>query len=372
MEARACEEDLNCAVCHQVYRDPITLTCRHSFCLKCIEDVWPQVSDQNGFRCPCCHRKFNPEPSLEGSTPTVTCDHCGESQSPALKTCLKCETSFCPLHLKPHLTKDIFKDHELVDPPTDLTRRKCPDHKKILEYFCEDDGVCVCSSCGLTGNHRSHKIVNLDEAQDARKKKLKSEVGKLERVQQNCSIKDKDLEKSEAELKTITSELKGKLLQKFSERRKQLDKDEEYVLRMIDKEEHCRLSAIQGCSKTLQSMVEQLNLTKEEAQNLMEKDCISFIQNSEALTSKVIECQKIKYPDTPELALNLSNVSQLAKKKMEEMKQYDLAIVQVIGSYDRSVGRKESAGTTPPQRKLASPPPPQTSMKVLFQFKTWK
>ncbi|XP_038657182.1 E3 ubiquitin/ISG15 ligase TRIM25-like [Scyliorhinus canicula] len=276
-------------------------------------------------------------------------------------TAANCFFSKSSQHLFPHLTKEIFTDHELVDTATDLTQRKCPDHKKILEYFCEDDGTCVCSSCGITGSHKSHKIVNLDEAQEARKKKLKNEVGKLQRVQQNFSIKDKDLKKSEAELKTITSKLKGELLQKFSERRKQLDKDEECVLRMIDEEEHCRLSAIQGCSATLQSMVEQLNLTKEEAQKLMEKDCILFIQNSEELTSKIIESQKIKEPDTPELALNLSNVSQLAIKKMEEMKQHDLAIVEVIGSYDRSVGRKESAGATPPQGKPATPPPPQTT-----------
>ncbi|XP_041067146.1 E3 ubiquitin/ISG15 ligase TRIM25-like isoform X2 [Carcharodon carcharias] len=259
MEARALEEVLNCAVCLQVYKDPVTLPCQHSFCLKCIEDVWNQAVDQDGFSCPQCHKKFNPKPSLERGIPTVTCDYCIESPSPAVKTCLKCETSFCSLHLKPHLTKETFKDHKLADPVTDLSHRKCADHKKTFEFFCQDDGVCVCSSCAAIGRHKSHAMVNLDQAETSRKK--------------------------------LTRKLKGNLLQKFSERRKQLEEDEQCVWRLIDEEELCQLSEIRRCSGTLDKMVEQLKLINKEAQKLMQEDCISFIQNSkEHLSSNI--CQK--------------------------------------------------------------------------------
>ncbi|XP_067896167.1 E3 ubiquitin/ISG15 ligase TRIM25-like [Heterodontus francisci] len=336
MEAKALEEELNCAVCLQMYQDSVALPCQHSFCLKCIEDVWTQAVDRDGFSCPQCHRKFNSKPSLERIIPTVTCDHCIDSQSPAVKTCLKCETSFCCFHLKPHLAKEVFKDHELVDPVADLTHRKCPEHEKILEFFCTDDGVCVCSSCGLIGRHKSHNLVSLHEAEASIKVKLKSEVENLWRVQQNCSMKEQDLEKSEAEVKILTNELKGNLSKKFSEWRKKLEEDEKYALKLIDEEELHVLSQIRNCSEALTKVMEQIKLIDEETQNLIQGDHLSLIQNSKELRSRVIDTQNVTYPEAPELTLNLSNLSQLLKKWMEESETHHLATGEVIRMYELS------------------------------------
>ncbi|XP_048458976.1 tripartite motif-containing protein 14-like [Rhincodon typus] len=148
-------------------------------------------------------------------------------------------------------------------------------------------------------------------------KEIQSEVEKLQRVRQNCITKQKNFEKSAAEIKTHTSELKGKLSKMFSERRKKLDEDEKCALRLIDEHEHSLLSGIRDSSETFHSMAEQIRLVDEEAQNLMQEDSISFIQKSMELLSKVVETQKLIFPDPPEPALNLSNLPQL-KKLMEE------------------------------------------------------
>ncbi|XP_067896125.1 uncharacterized protein [Heterodontus francisci] len=361
MEAKALEEELNCAVCLQMYQDPVALPCQHSFCLKCIEDVWTQAVDRDGFSCPQCHRKFNSKPSLERIIPTVTCDHCIDSQSPAVKTCLKCETSFCCFHLKPHLAKAVFKDHELVDPVADLTHRKCPEHEKILEFFCTDDGVCVCSSCGLIGRHKSHNLVSLHEAEASIKKELKSEVENLRRVQQNCSMKEQDLEKSEAEIKALTNELKGNLLKKFSERRKQLEEDEKCALKLIDEEELRVLSQIASCSGILNKAMAQIKLIDEEAHNLLQGDCLSLIQNSKELRSRVTDTQNVTYPEAPELTLNLSNLSQLLKKWMEESETYHLATGEVIRMYERKKGPADAV----PARSLPHTQSNQASLLLV-------
>ncbi|XP_060689214.1 E3 ubiquitin/ISG15 ligase TRIM25-like isoform X2 [Hemiscyllium ocellatum] len=318
MEATAVEEELNCAVCHQMHQDPVSLLCQHSFCRKCLEDIWAQEVSQDGFSCPQCHQTFNPKPTLKRSTPTVPCDHCIDSESPAVKTCLKCETSFCSFHLKTHMMKENFKDHKLVNPVTDLMLRKCPDHQKNLEFFCIDDGVCVCASCGVIGRHRSHKMVGLDETEATKKKEMKNEVEKLQTVLQNCISKQKNLEKSEAEIKTHASELKGKLSKMFSEKRKQLNEDEKCALRLIDEHEHSLLSEISNNLATLHLIIEQMRLLNEKAQNLMQEDSISFIQKSAELLPKVVETQKLTFPDPPEPVLNLSNLSQFLKEWMEE------------------------------------------------------
>ncbi|XP_067834732.1 E3 ubiquitin/ISG15 ligase TRIM25-like [Heptranchias perlo] len=296
MEPGAFEDELTCAVCLQVYQDPVVLSCQHSFCLKCIEGVWVQTPGPEGFECPQCRQKFNPRPSLKrnftlcnivekykrsqppADSARVMCDTCIENPSPAVKTCLKCEASFCSLHLKPHLLKGAYKDHTLIEPVADLTDRQCVDHKKVLEYYCKDDADCVCVSCTIIGKHKSHTLLSLDQAQAAIKEELEREIERLRGVQQNCSSKQRDLERSEAEIKTRIDELKGKLSKSFSEWRRQLEEDEEYALKLIDEEGLRALSQIRSCSEALNKRMEQITLIDGETQSLVQRDHLSFIQ----------------------------------------------------------------------------------------------
>ena len=56
-----CDEDfLTCALCMDVYSDPRTLPCLHSFCYGCLCDLLANTctvrlqSQQNAFKCPLC------------------------------------------------------------------------------------------------------------------------------------------------------------------------------------------------------------------------------------------------------------------------------------------------------------------------------
>ncbi|XP_034725342.1 zinc-binding protein A33-like [Etheostoma cragini] len=47
------EEDLCCPVCHDVFRDPVLLSCSHSFCKDCLQSWWTERPTQE---CPVCKR----------------------------------------------------------------------------------------------------------------------------------------------------------------------------------------------------------------------------------------------------------------------------------------------------------------------------
>ncbi|XP_023280047.1 zinc-binding protein A33-like [Seriola lalandi dorsalis] len=53
------EEDLCCPVCHEVFRDPVVLSCSHSFCKDCLQSWWREKPDRP---CPVCKRTSKYEP----------------------------------------------------------------------------------------------------------------------------------------------------------------------------------------------------------------------------------------------------------------------------------------------------------------------
>ncbi|XP_078087411.1 E3 ubiquitin/ISG15 ligase TRIM25-like [Mustelus asterias] len=276
----------------------------------------------------------------------VMCDYCIDDLTAAAKTCLKCESSFCDRHLQPHLHKKTFSGHILTEPVSDLSSWQCPDHKEFLQFYCKDDAECVCSCCIIIGKHKSHILLSLDQIQGAIKEELNREIKKLWGVLQNCSSKQQDLERIEAEIKTQINELKGKLSENFSEWKRKLDEDEESSLKLIDEEAHQVLSQIRSCSETLNKRMEQITLIDGETQSLVQRDCLSLIQNSKQLLSRLTETQRVTDLDVPVLTLNLSNVSQHIQKRLSELEKYHSNILKIImPSFTKY---REPSDVTPP------------------------
>uniref|UniRef100_A0A3P8Q525 RING-type domain-containing protein n=1 Tax=Astatotilapia calliptera TaxID=8154 RepID=A0A3P8Q525_ASTCA len=52
------EEDLCCPVCQEVFRDPVLLSCSHSFCKDCLKRWW---KERPTHECPVCNRRSSRE-----------------------------------------------------------------------------------------------------------------------------------------------------------------------------------------------------------------------------------------------------------------------------------------------------------------------
>ncbi|XP_055522323.1 uncharacterized protein LOC129716485 isoform X1 [Leucoraja erinacea] len=192
---------------------------------------------------------------------------------------------------KPHLTKQIYKDHGLIEPIADFTTRQCPTHKKILEFYCEQDQECVCVSCTIIGKHKSHSLLSLEVGQEKVKEILKDMFENLHKVQKDWSSEQQDLKQSEIECKRFSKELKEKLSATFSEWRKQLEEDEKSSLQMIDEEMQRVLSQITSDSESLLKKMEDMKIIEKEVQDQEQKDPLSFLQDAKQLLSRYSQFQ---------------------------------------------------------------------------------
>lgn len=139
--------------------------------------------------------------NMENKTQAILCDMCtGEDQRPAQKTCMKCEISMCVEHLKAHLTTPVLlQTHALTEPMAVFGIPKCPQHGKLLEYYCMDDLISVCVSCAIEDQHRLHNMKTFSTAHKELLEKLSTEQEPLLKKTSDNLVSVQKWDKTEGE-----------------------------------------------------------------------------------------------------------------------------------------------------------------------------
>ncbi|XP_039527071.1 uncharacterized protein si:ch211-281l24.3 [Pimephales promelas] len=151
------EDHYKCPVCTEVYKDPVSIPCGHSYCKLCIEIYWSKPTQAGGYACPQCRKRFRGRPVLSvnvalsklieelqkaGFSPAlpaqcyagpedVACDICPEMKLKAVKFCLTCTASYCETHIRQHYTVPALQRHNLVEATIPIQDSK--DIKEIKE-----------------------------------------------------------------------------------------------------------------------------------------------------------------------------------------------------------------------------------------------
>ncbi|XP_062391196.1 E3 ubiquitin-protein ligase TRIM35-like [Sardina pilchardus] len=116
----------------RLYKDPVILTCTHSFCKVCLKQFWETKPSRE---CPVCRRRSSKEQPLTNL---------------ALR-------NLCEVYLQERSQRGAL----------------CSLHGDPLRLFCHDDQQLVCYSCRDSKLHRSHQFSPVDEAAADRKEELK-------------------------------------------------------------------------------------------------------------------------------------------------------------------------------------------------------
>lgn len=156
------EKHLSCSICLDIFEDPVTTSCGHSFCKNCLQ----RNSQDNDSPCPLCkviltrtpevnivlrglvqELKNNQGQRCTGDAGEVACDVCTGRKLKARRSCLVCLASYCEVHLEPHASSKRLKGHRLVEPVEDLDERACLTHGRPLELYIRKTEWCVCALC---------------------------------------------------------------------------------------------------------------------------------------------------------------------------------------------------------------------------------
>lgn len=209
------QEKLNCSICLDLLKDPVTIPCGHNYCMSCIKEYWNKRDERATNICPQCRQNFIPRPALVKNTmladlleeqkktglkgtssdisyagpEDISCDFCTGIKVKASKTCLTCMASYCEQHLQPHYTVTPLKKHQLADATSKLQENICMLHDEMMKIFCRTDKQSICYHCAMS-DHKGHDTVCAATERAERQTKLQVNQQK---VQQRIQDTEKDI-----------------------------------------------------------------------------------------------------------------------------------------------------------------------------------
>lgn len=321
-------EELTCAICLEIYTDPVVLDCKHSFCCACIEETWNETNIVS-YSCPECRAEYSERPvlernfklanivqrylALEVSRNAILCNYCTQKRRPAVKTCLKCEASMCAEHLRHHTESAVFKNHLLVDPTADVSRWKCTEHQELLKIYCKDDQVCVCTLCTLIGKHKDHSCESIGEGEKELRNHLQHQLQKIRNNVEAVQLVLSNLHKEKKNAQSIKRNVQVKIKAKYETLRKHIDKEERRVLRFLESEHNCFATEIDGEIIELEGKVKDFEKSFSDLGELLKhNEELSFIQQLNSMADRLKEASEPFVAETPTFDLGKTVVERLA------------------------------------------------------------
>ena len=293
------EEQLTCAICLDLYTNPKTLPCLHSFCQHCLEGLPLRPQGDNYFiSCPTCrHRTQLPLTTGAADFPTAfqinnlkeiynlmtkvsghqqaPCDNCTTTN--ATGYCKECAKFLCLKCIDVHKNWAPFADHKItsldevvISASKFLPEKqeiKCSKHKKPLEIFCGTCEELICQHCTVR-IHRDHDYDLVSDYYSKHCQKLKTSLklvnGKVTAVTDALTA----LTDRENEIREQGEIVKEEIHVVVEEMIDVLRQSERQLTREVDTLTGSKLQVLSEQKKSAETRMSQL------------KDCQEFVEQS--------------------------------------------------------------------------------------------
>nr|XP_006001102.2 PREDICTED: E3 ubiquitin-protein ligase TRIM39-like [Latimeria chalumnae] len=125
--AGSMEDEMNCSICQELFKDPVTLRCGHNFCRECVCEYWKEKTSQS---CPIC----------------------------------RADSAITDL-ITNHTLRNIIETYKKEGKKSKIQSKfVCSQHREELKLYCLEDQKAICLVCQTSRKHENHKFLPIEEA----------------------------------------------------------------------------------------------------------------------------------------------------------------------------------------------------------------
>ncbi|XP_049907827.1 zinc-binding protein A33-like isoform X3 [Epinephelus moara] len=294
------ESFLSCHVCSDTFRDPVSLSCNHSFCSSCLQKFWEQAKNKN---CPICKRKSSKEdPDVNFTLKELADSFAGRQKAGSSET-------------------EKGEKVEVV----------CSKHQDETELFCEDEDRAVCPVCEFSLHH-GHKVVPIEQAVSELKDQLKSDLKSLQdkrdKYKQVEETYNEVIQHSKKQLLSTERQIRAE----FNKLQQFLKEEEESRLAALREEEEQKGKTISREMKMIEEQISSLSHSICAVEEELQKHKVPFLSSYKATQSRArVQCSlsdlQLVSGALIDVAKHLGNLSFRVWEKMKDKVHFSLVIL---------------------------------------------
>ena len=280
-----------CPICTETMVDPRVLPCIHTFCFKCLDQLWKGKQPGVKVPCPLCRtevvipvegvsslqKNFFVEKLLgaqklsKSKNVPVMCDICSAnednvtSESVSEKFCVECQQHICKRCLKFHSSMSATKTHQVIPIGSKSTttmaeyqETSCALHKmEKIKIYCLECKVAVCTVCFIT-KHNRHECSDVQSVVEDLKKRIKSDIQETRGIVAETDNESKTLNKLMEKFGVRVREVQSKIIDSGEKIKHLVDQNVQALLEELEDERSKKVKEFEIVKEEL--LIQKLSL----------------------------------------------------------------------------------------------------------------
>ncbi|XP_063002535.1 E3 ubiquitin-protein ligase TRIM50 [Elgaria multicarinata webbii] len=244
------EDQLQCPICLELFKEPLMMQCGHSLCKSCM--LLATSGDlARPFLCPVC------------------------------RTPVDCSSSPHNVDLD-RIIRLLVRNADSPDP----NEETCPLHRDTLKHFCEQDREVICGSCCIFGDHQHHKVVPVPTVYSQMKEELSVLMTKMQLQERGLEEHVSKLGNNRTRIMNESDVFKWVIRKQFQDLHRYIDEEMARFVEWIERDTAQLVASIEVQVKQTADTLQKLKELESYLHKLSDEGQLGFIRKYGSLPSR--------------------------------------------------------------------------------------